>query len=47
MSLQVAKGNRKMSLVVDMSDKSVPDIMETMATDTMATDTNAAIDRAK
>lgn len=37
MLLQVAKGNRKKSIVVDMSDKSAHDIMETMATDTMET----------
>ena len=35
-------GNRKISLLVDMSDKSVPDIIETMATDNIAD-----IDRAK
>lgn len=44
---EVAKGNRKMSLLVDMSDKSVHDITETMTTDTMATDTTGDIERAK
>ena len=42
MLLQVAKGNRKISLIIDMSDKSAHDITETMATDTMET-----TDRAK
>lgn len=43
--MQVTKGNRKISLLVDMSDKSAHNITETMATDAIATDT--ATDQSK